>query len=87
MRNSGCCGADEFLKLWAYTLVVSKLIRMIELKIYIEENSNGSRKLHSYGIHSNLITYNHAYVGVPQGYSPRHGLHHIPEHGRAVRAG
>ena len=20
MRNSGCCGADEFLKLWAYTL-------------------------------------------------------------------
>eukprot|EP01039_Chlorochromonas_danica_P013482 gene13482-15618_t len=21
MRDSGCCGADEFLKLWAYTLV------------------------------------------------------------------
>lgn len=21
MKNSGCCGADEFLKLWAYTLV------------------------------------------------------------------
>jgi hypothetical protein len=20
MKNSGCCGADEFLKLWAYTL-------------------------------------------------------------------
>ena len=21
MKNSGCCGADEFLKLWAYTLI------------------------------------------------------------------
>jgi hypothetical protein len=31
MKNSGCCGADEFLKLWAYALDPQVYLRVIHL--------------------------------------------------------
>ena len=41
MRNSGCCGADEFLKLWAYTLVEYKRVVHLDMDSIIYQNMVG----------------------------------------------
>ncbi len=38
MRNSGCCGADEFLKLWAYTLVEYERVIHLDMDSVIYQN-------------------------------------------------
>ena len=38
MRNSGCCGADEFLKLWAYTLTEYHRVVHLDMDSIIFKN-------------------------------------------------
>jgi len=38
MRNSGCCGADEFLKLWAYTLTEYERVVHLDMDSIVFEN-------------------------------------------------
>jgi len=38
MRNSGCCGADEFLKLWAYTLTEYHRVIHLDMDSIIFKN-------------------------------------------------
>ena len=38
MRNSGCCGADEFLKLWAYTLTEYERVIHLDMDSIIYQN-------------------------------------------------
>ena len=41
MRNSGCCGADEFLKLWAYTLTEYHRVIHLDMDSIIFKNLDG----------------------------------------------
>jgi alpha-N-acetylglucosamine transferase len=41
MRNSGCCGADEFLKLWMYTLVDYERVVHLDMDSVIYQNMVG----------------------------------------------
>lgn len=41
MRNSGCCGADEFLKLWAYTLTEYHRVIHLDMDSIIYKNLDG----------------------------------------------
>ena len=38
MKNSGCCGADEFLKLWAYTLTDYHRVVHLDMDSIIYQN-------------------------------------------------
>lgn len=38
MRNSGCCGADEFLKLWAYTLTEYERVIHLDMDSVVYQN-------------------------------------------------
>ena len=38
MRNSGCCGADEFLKLWAYTLTEYHRVVHLDMDSIVFQN-------------------------------------------------
>lgn len=38
MRKSGCCGADEFLKLWAYTLTEYERVIHLDMDSIIYQN-------------------------------------------------
>ena len=38
MRSSGCCGADEFLKLWAYTLVDYHRVVHLDMDSIVYQN-------------------------------------------------
>lgn len=38
MKDSGCCGADEFLKLWAYTLVEYHRVVHLDMDSIIYQN-------------------------------------------------
>ena len=41
MKNSGCCGADEFLKLWAYTLTDYHRVIHLDMDSIIFKNMVG----------------------------------------------
>ena len=41
MRDSGCCGADEFLKLWAYTLVEYERVIHLDMDSIVYQNMVG----------------------------------------------
>ena len=38
MKESGCCGADEFLKLWAYTLIEYERVVHLDMDSMITGN-------------------------------------------------
>ena len=72
MKNSGCCGADEFLKLWAYTLtgiynIDFQLIFNTYLNIYIY--------IYIY------ILYNHIDCRISSSSALGHGLNCVQKHG------
>lgn len=41
MKNSGCCGADEFLKLWAYTLTDYHRVIHLDMDSIVFKNMDG----------------------------------------------
>lgn len=43
MRNSGCCGADEFLKLWAFTLTEYHRVVHLDMDSIIFKNMVSNR--------------------------------------------
>jgi alpha-N-acetylglucosamine transferase len=38
MKDSGCCGADEFIKLWAYTLTEYHRVVHLDMDTVIFKN-------------------------------------------------
>lgn len=49
MRDSGCCGADEFLKLWAYTLTEYERVIHLDMDSIVFQNMDELYKM-DYGL-------------------------------------
>jgi hypothetical protein len=54
MKNSGCCGADEFLKLWAYTLTEYHRVVHLDMDSIIFKNMVCFSHLRNYWHDTNL---------------------------------
>ena len=63
MKNSGCCGADEFLKLWAFTLTEYHRVIHLDMDSIIFKNMVSNR-LHS-EIEGHFMQYEFGVLRVP----------------------